>query len=742
MHSIQLTKLTQIVAQCASIPIHPEAAKALEDHRNQSYGGNVNQFMRDLAGYGQQAGITFLENQILPEQLPELLANLTFPVIVFSKHAGQTIEPLVICLDAKQKLQGTLVSEEGTTRQMDLNTFPPLVTYENAADTQKNGQIILVTSFPMTYLTEGNPARPDENQPPPTPLQRFFRLLRAEKKDILYIYIYAIIVGLISLILPLGIQAIISTISGGLFFSSVIVLIIVITAAVMASGGLLIMQITLVEVLQQRIFARAAFEFAFRLPNIKLDALRQYYPPELMNRFFDVVTIQKTLPKILVELSGAVLQILFGLVLLSFYHPFFLAFALVLLGIVFLIFRVTGSKGLQTSLTESKYKYRIAYWLQEIARTVHSFRLAGNGNLHLQKMDEYVNSYLYYRKSHFGILRLQLVYIILFKTLIIGGLLVLGTVLVVDRQITLGQFVASEVIIVLVVGAVEKIIINMDSVYDLLTGLEKVGSVTDLPLDKKRGMKTGMDQFPNGLRIRAKELSYRYPEHAQDALQQISFTAEPGEHIGLTGASGAGSLTIARILAGITREFEGSLTVNQASMRDVHPDSLRMVVETNLFSDEVFNGTVLENITMNRTHVQEQDIWWAIEKAGLRAFVDTLPNGLYTLLEMNGSKPANRILRKIVLARCLAARPKLLILKDNFYDLPTDERQELLTFLMQPDNPWTLLVISNYADLLVHCDRILLLDESRIVAQGSYEELSANEFFRTMVNRERISHQL
>jgi ABC-type bacteriocin/lantibiotic exporter with double-glycine peptidase domain len=589
----------------------------------------------------------------------------------------------------------------------------------------------------MKYYS-GNLTQEDsdkDSKNPPSPMQRLLRLMATEKKDIGYIYVYAIIVGLISLVLPLGTQAIIGMVSGGMFFSSVIVLISIIIVGVLASGGLQIMQVTLVEVLQQRIFARAAFEFAFRVPRIKPEALLTYYPPELMNRFFDVVVIQKALPKILVDLSGAVLQILFGVILLAFYHPAFLAFGLLFMGFLFLMFRFTGPKGLETSLNESKYKYKIAAWLEEIARTFPSFRLAGDSNLHIDRMDEYVNNYLYYRKSHFSILRNQYVYIVIFKTLIIGALLILGSILVVDNQITLGQFVASEVVVVLVVGAVEKIIFSMDNVYDLLTATEKVGTVTDLPLEKdSKGMKVKFNQYTNGVHIKMDSVYYKYPEGKNYALQNINLDITAGQRVGIAGTSAAGRHTLANLLAGsINTSFEGGITINNISLRDLQANTWRTAVDSNLFSYDIFDGSILENISMNRARIQQEDIWWAIEHTGLSSYINKLPDGINTKVSAIGSKLTRSTRHKLILARSIASRPKLLIFNDDMQDMQRAERLQLISFLTRKDNPWTLLAITNDTAFLGQCDKIILMDESKIVEQGTYKDLSEHPVLREVI---------
>ena len=319
-------------------------------------------------------------------------------------------------------------------------------------------------------------------QPPPTPTQRLLRLLGTEKKDIGYIYLYALVTGLISLSLPLGIQAVFNLVSSGLVFSSVYVLIGLVVVGVLAAGMLVVGQMTLVEVLQQRIFAKAAFEFAYRLPRIQPEALSGYYPPELMNRFFDVLTLQKGLPKLLIDLTAAAMQILFGIILLSFYHPVFLGFGLFTLLVIIGISWIYGPRGIRTSLDESKYKYKVVSCLEEFARDLPRYRHQ-NDPEPIDRIDELVANYVANRNSHFSVLKRFFYSAIAFRTLITGGLLILGTSLVISREMTLGQFVAAELVIVLISGSVEKLISGIDTVFDMLTAVEKIANVTDLPLE-------------------------------------------------------------------------------------------------------------------------------------------------------------------------------------------------------------------------------------------------------------------
>ncbi len=322
--------------------------------------------------------------------------------------------------------------------------------------------------------------------PPPTPTQRLFRLLNNDRKDIGYVYLYAIVTGVISLSLPLGIQAVFNLVSGGLVFSSVYLLIGLVILGVVVTGLLLIGQIALVEILQQRVFARAAFELTYRLPRIEPESFSGHYPPELMNRFFDVITIQKGLPKLLIDLTAAVVQIVFGIILLSAYHPVFVGFGAFTILLIYLICRIYGPGGIKTSLNESKYKYKVAAWLEEIARDLPAYRNQRANDTEIaepiDKMDDLVAQYISDRNAHFGVLKRFFYSGVVFKTLITGGLLIIGTTLVVGREMSLGQFVAAELIIVLITGSVDKLTSGIDTVFDMLTAVEKIGYITDMPL--------------------------------------------------------------------------------------------------------------------------------------------------------------------------------------------------------------------------------------------------------------------
>jgi len=319
----------------------------------------------------------------------------------------------------------------------------------------------------------------------PTPWQRLVRMLHLERKTINYIYIYAMLIGLIGLSLPLGTSAVFNLLSNGAMYSSTYILIAVILVGIVVGGILLIGQLTLVEFLEQKIFTKAALEFAFRLPRIKKKALEGENPSELVNRFFDILTIQKGLTKLLVDIIAAAVQIFFSVILLSFYHPVFMAFGTFVLLTIVLILILYYRQGVQTSLDESNYKYEVVAYLEEIASDLDTYRESNTKRKEIiNRTDEITANYIQARNEHFSVLRRFFMSAVAMRTILMGSLLLLGSYFVVERQITFGQFVAAEVIIVQISYAIEKLMTNLNTVFDMVTGSEKLAVVTDLELEE------------------------------------------------------------------------------------------------------------------------------------------------------------------------------------------------------------------------------------------------------------------
>lgn len=548
-----------------------------------------------------------------------------------------------------------------------------------------------------------------------TAWQRLVGLLQLDKKDILQTFYYAIFAGLVNLSLPLGIQAIINLVQGAQISTSWVILVILVTLGVVFAGMLQLMQIRIIENVQQKIFTRASFEFTYRFPKIKMSELRNYYPPELANRFFDTLTTQKGLAKILVDFPAALLQIIFGLMLLSFYHPFFIIYGILLLLLVYVVFKYTAKRGLETSLKESKSKYKVAHWIQEIARSIVSFKLSGKTSLALQKNDNLVTEYLAARESHFKILVIQFIQMIGFKVLVTAGLLLIGGILVLNQEMNIGQFVAAEIIIVLVIGSVEKLITGLESFYDVLTSLEKLGQVVDKDLEPQTGEKPFKEN--EGFTVELDHVSFATPEAGKRILDDISLTITKDCTILVQGSNGSGKSTLLRLIAGLIQPDTGKVYVNNVDLRGINLNYYRAYLGQSLTEESPFEGTILENITFGDTSIPHEDVYWALEQVGLTQYVKEQPRGLSTIIHPEGKQISYTISKKIVLARSIVRKPKLLILKDPLDQFDESEVARIMDFLTAPERPWALVVVSQNNKWATRCGRIIQIENGKIVSE-------------------------
>lgn len=544
-----------------------------------------------------------------------------------------------------------------------------------------------------------------------TPWQRLLGLLKLEKKDIFQIFYYAIFGGVVTLSLPLGIQAIINLIQGAQVSTSWVVLVIVVTLGVVFSGALQLMQLRIIETIQQRIFLRASFELSYRFPKIKMSELRNYYPPELANRFFDTLTIQKGLSKILIDVPTAVLQILFALILLSFYHPFFIVFGILLLLLIYIVFKFTAQKGLETSLIESKNKYKVAHWIQEVARTMVSFKLSGNTNLAMSKNDSLVSEYLEARENHFKILILQFTQMIGFKVIVTASLLLIGGALVLSQEMNIGQFVAAEIIILLIIASVEKLIIGLESFYDILTSIEKIGQVVDKEIEPQEGERP---VFKDGLTVELEDVSYGVESREKHILKNISLTLKPKSRILIFGESGAGKSSLLRLISGVIEPTSGNIYVNNLSLNSLYLNHYRSQLGLSLSDESPFEGSIRDNLVFGNINVKDDIIYEALAIVGLTQFLKEQPHGLNTVLYPEGRQMSYTIAKKIILARAIIKQPKILILEDPLDQFNLDETVDIINYLTDTKRPWALIVVSSKKSWRTNCNQIITLEKGEI----------------------------
>lgn len=579
-----------------------------------------------------------------------------------------------------------------------------------------------------------------ENPGALTPFQRLVRLLSKYRKEIRYILLYAVVAGLINLSLPLGMQAIIGLLAGGSISASWAVLVLFVIVGALITGGLRLMQLSVMEYLQRHIFADSALEFAIRIPRLNLELLRKEHLPELANRFFDTLTLQKGLPKILIDGSTAALQILFSLLLLSFYHSTFVLSSLLLLGVLGVLFWWTGPLGMATSLKESKQKYKLVYWLEEVSRVSSTFKLAGENQFPLNRTDDLTVDYLEARAKHWRILVLQFASSAVFRALVVGGFLILGSMLVMENQLNIGQFVAAEILVLFIVDSVEKLILLHETAYDVLTATEKIGQVADLPIEREGGIR--VEEFCAGkpLEVELRNLSYQYADGDLPVLKDLNLSIRAGERLAIAGYSGSGKSTLMQILSVLKRDFTGSLLFNGLPKQNLHLRSLREHIGDFSSQEDVFKGTIRENITLGRPGITLQHVLQVVEDLGMTEFIRRNPQGIDTELLPGGKNIPRSIVTKILIARAMVSEPKLLVLEEPLRNLIFQDRARISRLLIDRSHPWTLVCFTEDALIASICDRVIVLDEGRIVFNGSYEEVQKTAHYEPIFREHHIKN--
>lgn len=555
-----------------------------------------------------------------------------------------------------------------------------------------------------------HPPTHDESHSGPSPLARLLGLLRPEARDIGIVIIYAIGVGVLNLAVPITAMAVVNTVALTTLLQQLLILCLALFVSLGMAAVLQVLQAVVVEYLQQRIFVRVVGDLSYRLPRTDIKAFDRQHGPELVNRFFDVLTVQKASATLLLDGVTVVLQMAIGLVLLAFYHQVLLGFDIALIvGLLFTVF-VLGRGAVRSSIRESRAKYVVASWVEEMARHPVAFKL--NGGLHFarERADLLARQYLLARQSHYRIVMRQFTFAIGLQVLASTALLGLGGYLVTQGQLTLGQLVAAEIVVALVVASFTKLGKQLESFYDLLAAVDKLGHLTDLPLEREGGVVH--QARSQGAAVRFHNVTFTYSQGFRTVFESLNLTLEPGERIALLGPNGAGKSTLVDLLFGLRPPTQGYIEIDGMDLRDLRLESVRDHIAV-VKGIEIFEGSVLDNVRMGREQLSVADVRRALEAVGLLGDVLDLPGGLHTPLGTGGSPLSLGQAERLMLARAIAGGPRLLVVDEVLDDMDQEVRHEVLPAILGPHARWTLLVVTHSQDVARLCGRQIRLARPR-----------------------------
>lgn len=541
--------------------------------------------------------------------------------------------------------------------------------------------------------------------------KKLFRYITKEKKDVTNIYFYAIINGLVSLSIPLGIQSIISFVMGATMATSIYILIFFVVLGTFLVGHFRLKVLQIIEKIQQKIFVEFSMAFADKLPKVDLSNTRKYYLPELVNRFFDVQNLQKGISKILLEIPTALIQILFGILLLSFYHPWFLAFGALVIILVVLIFIYSMESGIKSSLEESDKKYETAAWLEDIAASVKTFKMHSEEGTHLHGTDSRVLEYLDHRTQHFKILVFQYKTIIAFKVIITLAILAIGTYLMINQQLNIGAFIAAEIVVLTIMSAVEKLIVSLESYYDLIASYAKLTKVTELKEETQGDIE--LSQKEKGMEIEFKEVDFAFSD-TPAILSDVNFKLKENSITVITGKMGTGKSLLLNMLAGFYEPNSGTILFDKIPLKNLDKKHFRNNIGLYLENMKVIQGSILENILLGNVNSNTESILQLSDKLGIESISSSFSQGFTTEISETDSELTFSSKKKILMLRSLLGKKRLILLENPLAGMSETFQEKLLEYLIELKKTTTIIIVSPDKNLIYNADHHIHLEDGTL----------------------------
>ncbi|SKA76017.1 ABC-type bacteriocin/lantibiotic exporter, contains an N-terminal double-glycine peptidase domain [Prosthecobacter debontii] len=547
----------------------------------------------------------------------------------------------------------------------------------------------------------------DHHHPEISPAKRFLRLLKAERQDIFTLLVFSFFSGILYLAAPLAVDTVVSSLAFGgqsqPYIQALAFVVLALFAALSLQAIVSGFQYYVSDIIQRRIFVRTASDLSYRLPRVKAEALDEVHAPELVNRFLDVVTAQKSTALLLLDGVNLVFGSLIGMVLLALYHPLMLAFVVVLLVLIAVSMWLLGKGAVSTSIAESRVKYDVVNWFEEIAAFPFVFKGPGGYQMAYERANQLATQYLQCRSKHFRVVMRQIIALLALSVFAAAILLILGGWLVISQQMTLGQLVASELIMASIVVAMAKMGKKLEAWYDAMAAMDKLGHIFDLETEREDGEQPAPRK--EGVEVTASSLSFGYHE---PLFQDLSFTVKPGTHAVIVGPHGSGTSSMLDLLFGLRRPTEGHVSIDGLDLRSWYLEALRESVML-LRRDEIVDGTVIENLRLGSMHVGLDEIRAALEKVGLLSVLLRRPEGLNLRLKIGGAPLSSNQRTRLLLARALVQQPRLLLIDELFDSLDKESFNSLTKAILDPDLPWTVILATRDRDVTAQCQQVIEL---------------------------------
>ncbi len=530
---------------------------------------------------------------------------------------------------------------------------------------------------------------------------------RHERQILLTIIMYALAVGLFSLIIPLTVQELVNTFAFAIQPIMVVTLVSIMAGILLFVGIFKALQFFATDLLERRIFVRFTLAFARTFPSIQ----ETHFRSEYASRFFEIIFMQRAVAALLVDLTNVAVGGVIGMTLLALYHPYFLFFDLLLLLAVGFI-GILGHGGLRATLHMSEAKYATYHWFQEIADNLSHFKSSLSHDLILQKADSLAHTYVNTRQSRFRILVRQYIGSLLLQVILHTGLLGTAGWLMSQGQLTLGQLVAAEVIIATLLLNLESVIKRTYVIFYFLTALTEIHHIFSLPKDQRpttQFVQLPATASPQGLALSISHVRGLPPPWPPTL--ELNMELAPSEKWAIVCVTESQRLTVSRLLAGLDHPPQGSIRYNGIDVRDLHPDEVNetrgLVLSRHM---TLFEATLMENITLRRKNLATEDLLWVLDLVGLQEEIEHIPDGLQGMVQYGGKNFSPSQTIQILLARVLIARPKLVIVDGGLHEIFASRRESILNAICDTKYPWTVVIVTTDSNIKKFVQHSIVLE--------------------------------
>lgn len=538
------------------------------------------------------------------------------------------------------------------------------------------------------------------------PIERLYSILKMEKQDLWRVLMLALASGLLSLATPAAVQSLVNTVALGGLLQPLLVLSFMLFVFLVIFGTITILQSYIVELIQRRVFLRMAADMANRLPRVSWSIAASSNGVERVNRFFDVLTLQKSGAFLLLEGLAIVLQAVIGFFVLAAYHPYLMLFDFLILIWLCTVFIVLGRNGVETAIAESYAKYAVVEWLDVLAAKKSMVRFAGGIDLARERSNKLSYDYLGARSRHYRILLHQQIGLNMLYAVASTVLLGIGGYLVMEGQLSIGQLVAAEIIVSGVLFSFSKFKKQLENYYDLLAGVDKLGHLLDLPMEQRSGESV---EISGPAQVHVRDLTFGFDD-TKNIFHLFNFQIVSGEKVAFVSHAGGGKTCLTTLLCGLNQPKSGRVEINGANLAELETSTLRKQIglagEIELLEESIF-----ENITLGRPEISISAVREILTAVDLMSTVSRLENGLNTRLDYSGAPLTAIQQQKVMLARACIGFPGLLIIDGLLDRWPSSVSEKILNYLTAEDAPWSLILLTDSPSIAGYCQRQILLPE-------------------------------